>query len=237
MKQIHFFFNQQRCTGCAACAVACKDWNQLPAGHAPQWRRVYTAELGRFPAVEVLHLCMSCFHCDNAPCVKACPTGALYKRTTDGIVLVDRERCEGCRACERACPYGAPQYQPGDLRMMKCTFCVDRQALGLAPACVEACPYLALDAGTREQLEVRHGKLSALSAEDFPDLDAEHEATRPSVFVQRRAPRHGTDVGVSSLRRNGEATSHLRTVAGPTRHEWQQQAAQPLPKQRRHGKC
>jgi len=237
MQQIHFYFDQQRCTGCAACAVACKDWNHLPAGSAPQWRRVYTAELGRYPAPEVLHLCMSCFHCDNAPCVKACPTGALYKRTTDGIVLVDRERCEGCHACERACPYGAPQYQPGDARMMKCTFCVDRQEQGLAPACVEACPYLALDAGTQAELQTRHGELSALTAEDFPALDAEHEATRPSVFVRRRPARQGTDVARVTLRRNGLAAEHLRTVEGPTPAQWQQQAAQPFPKPRRRGRC
>ncbi len=237
MKQIHFYFDQQRCTGCAACAVACKDWNHLPAGSAPQWRRVYTAELGHFPAPDVLHLCMSCFHCDNAPCVKACPTGALYKREADGIVLVDRERCEGCRACERACPYGAPQYQPGDPRMMKCTFCIDRQMQGLAPACVEACPYLALDAGSREQLQVRHGKLSPLSIKDFPGLNAEHEATRPSVFVRRRTPRQATDVNEVKLRRNGRATNHLRTVEGPSTAQWKRQAAQPMPRQRRRGRC
>lgn len=209
----------------------------MPAGTAPQWRRVYSVELGQFPALDVLHLCMSCFHCDNAPCVKACPTGALYKREADGIVLVDRDRCEGCHACERACPYGAPQYQPGDRRMMKCTFCVDRQAQGLAPACVDACPYLALDAGTEAQLRVRHGPLTPLAQQDFSALDAEHEATHPSVFIRRRASREAVDVKAAMLRHNGQRTAHLRTVAGPSTEEWQQRAQQPLSKQRRSGPC
>ena len=113
-----------RCTGCQSCAVACKVENNEPLGI--WWNRVLTVggdnidqPSGTFPNLQMNYLPLACQHCENAPCVKVCPVDATYKRS-DGIVLVDYDRCIGCRYCMAACPYGVrafnwgdPEYSPG----------------------------------------------------------------------------------------------------------------------------
>ncbi len=106
---------------------------QAQQAHAPQ------------PAM-TLHFPRSCLHCETPACVTVCPTGASYKRAEDGIVLVDEDKCIGCKLCSWACPYGAREYSPVEGVMKKCTLCVDRiynEHLPEAerqPACVQACP-------------------------------------------------------------------------------------------------
>ncbi len=102
---------------------------------------------GTTPATPLtLHFPRSCLHCENAACVTVCPTGASYKRASDGIVLVDESKCIGCKLCSWACPYGAREYDAVEGVMKKCTLCVDRiynESLDEAervPACVQACP-------------------------------------------------------------------------------------------------
>ncbi|MEM7212622.1 MAG: 4Fe-4S dicluster domain-containing protein, partial [Pseudomonadota bacterium] len=88
----------------------------------------------------------SCLHCEAAPCVTVCPTGASYKRVEDGIVLVDEDKCIGCGLCAWACPYGAREMDPAEQVMKKCTLCVDRiynenlPEVDREPACVRTCP-------------------------------------------------------------------------------------------------
>ncbi len=104
-----------RCIGCTSCAVACKMHNAIPPGL--WWRRVdsFGTELhpiasGEYPnKLHILYLTIACMHCDNPPCVNVCPVGASFKRE-DGLVLIDYERCIGCRYCMTACPYGARQF-------------------------------------------------------------------------------------------------------------------------------
>ena len=149
------------CVGCHACAVACKAWNTQgeagpladtdPYGGDPSgaWlNRVHSYEIAPrdgAPA-QIVHFPKSCLHCDDAPCVTVCPTGASFKRAEDGIVLVNEDRCMGCGLCAWACPYGARELDPAAGVMKKCTLCVDRihdDALPEAdrvPACVKACP-------------------------------------------------------------------------------------------------
>jgi len=179
--QFGFYFDQTRCTGCFTCVVACKDWNDVPAGPA-SWRRVVTTENGKYPELSVTFLSTACHHCAEPDCVAACPVGAITKRELDGIVVVDREKCLGkdnCDMCLQACPYDAPQFGAEDnARMQKCHFCLDRLLEGKKPACVDACPLRALDAGPIEELQARYG--STREAEGF----RYEENLRPSIIFK-----------------------------------------------------
>ena len=137
MKQFGLCFDQTRCTGCETCVVACKDWNDIPAGPA-FWIRVATTEQGNFPNVLVSFMARACYHCAEPPCVPACPTGASYRRP-DGIVLIDRDTCVGCGLCLEACPYSARHFDPASRKMGKCTSCAHLLERGERPACVKTC--------------------------------------------------------------------------------------------------
>ncbi len=96
--QLGFYFDQSRCTGCFACAIACKDWHDVPAGPA-RWMRLLYQEEGKFPKVFVSHMATPCYHCTEPVCVYICPNEAITKRDEDGIVVVDREKCREEKTC------------------------------------------------------------------------------------------------------------------------------------------
>ena len=161
--QIAFYYDQTRCTGCYACVVACKDWHDVPAGPA-SWRRVHCIEQGKFPNVFVAHLSTSCYHCAIPTCIAACPTEAIRKQKTDGVVIVDKERCLGkdqcAMFCRDACPYDSPQFGAEDnAKMQMCNFCFARLRENKAPLCVSACPVRALDYGPLNDLEAKYGNM------------------------------------------------------------------------------
>lgn len=126
----------ERCLGCYACVVACATENEL----APDAYRVRMREdvTGRFPDLTGEFRPESCYHCDDAPCVAVCPTGAT-RVNAEGIVTLEPARCIGCKACITACPYGM-RYLTVRGVADKCTFCAHRVADGRVPACVETCP-------------------------------------------------------------------------------------------------
>jgi Fe-S-cluster-containing dehydrogenase component len=148
----------KRCIGCYGCQIFCKAENATPPGILWSW--VLFRESGRYPDVHKIHLPLLCMHCEVAPCVEVCPTGATVRRP-DGIVTIDHTKCIGCRNCIIACPYGArsfygkeSEYFPGQgltpyekagLRkhpagvVEKCDFCLPRIERGLEPACVAGC--------------------------------------------------------------------------------------------------
>ncbi len=144
--QYGFFFDADRCVMCHACEVACKAARSVEQG--VNWRKVIEFWQGDFPSVSRTFVSMSCLHCAEPPCLKSCPTGAISKRSGDGIVAVDRRLCSGCRDCLAACPYAVPQFG-ADGTMQKCDFCLER---GIMPACVSPCPADAIFFGTMEDL-------------------------------------------------------------------------------------
>ena len=151
VKRPAFILDVQICTGCKTCMVACKDKNDLE--DRIRWRRVVEYCGGQWLAMSDgtfrqdvfgYYISVSCNHCADPICVEVCPTGAM-NQDKNGIVMVDETSCMGCRYCEWACPYGAPQYQEAKGQMSKCDFCYDELEAGGTPACVAACPTRALN--------------------------------------------------------------------------------------------
>ena len=94
MTQYGFFIDQSRCIGCNQCTIACMQWHDIPPGPV-KLMRVYQWEKGNFPEIGLKALPVNCYHCENPVCVKACPSGALFKEKKYGAVLVDADKCEG----------------------------------------------------------------------------------------------------------------------------------------------
>jgi molybdopterin-containing oxidoreductase family iron-sulfur binding subunit len=102
----------RRCVGCKACTVACKQENKTPPGVS--YTVVVEEAIGNRPDDKPIFMTKPCFHCEKPPCVDVCPVSATFKRAQDGIVVVDYDRCIGCRYCETACPYGARYFDFGE---------------------------------------------------------------------------------------------------------------------------
>ena len=151
MSDYHLSQDVKKCIGCHACAVACKSHKDLPVGpKISQIIPVGPTMVGGLPRATYTFL--HCFHCEKPWCVDACPTGAMQKRPSDGIVFVDPELCVGCKVCMSACPWGVPQWNPETRKAVKCDYCMDRVDQGLDPACVTVCTTRCLDFGTPNEL-------------------------------------------------------------------------------------
>jgi formate dehydrogenase iron-sulfur subunit len=182
-----------KCIGCRGCQVVCKSWNELQAGQssfsetgtnpryldANNYTRVLFREVsGPDGSLRWSFVKRQCMHCLEPACVSACPVGA-FVRTAEGAVAYRDERCFGCRYCMVACPFQIPKYQWSSRvpLIRKCTFCADRQALGMDPACVTTCPTGALRFGERDEL----------LSEAHQRIEAEPGRYHPEVYGERTA--------------------------------------------------
>ncbi len=215
--------DQSKCVGCWTCAVGCKAINDEPLGY--WWNRVLTTEPdssaqiaapatpavdvphGTFPNLDLAFLPLACQHCNNAPCEKVCPVGATFRRD-DGLILIDYERCIGCRYCVAACPYGVrifnwgpakrePDFVIGygsdyrtDGRLVfepvrpvgvveKCTLCVERIDAHEQPFCVDVCPVGARVFG---DLDDPRSEVSVLVNQEGAEQLLAELGTDPNIF-------------------------------------------------------
>jgi Fe-S-cluster-containing dehydrogenase component len=188
----------KRCVGCNACTLACKQEHGTP--DEIHYARVVTREVGTYPETKRTFLPVLCNHCKDAPCERVCPTGATYIRP-DGIVMIEKKKCIGCRACTVACPYMNRHFvekgmldDAGDANnpyqavkvqgfeegtMTKCNFCAHRIDQGLEPACVVTCPSEARIFG---DLDEEGGRLQQLISERESWQLLPEAETNPSVF-------------------------------------------------------
>ncbi len=201
IKNPAFYFNADTCVGCKACMIACKDKHNNPVGIL--WRRVAEFSGGEWilnnnayrQNVFAYYVSISCNHCENPLCAKACPSMATHK-TEEGIVRIDQTKCVGCRYCEWSCPYGAPQYDMENKVMTKCDFCYDYLQEGKTPSCVAACPSRSLDFGNYDELVVKYGTHGTIAP--LPSSDK----TRPHLIINpnRNSKPEGSEMGIRGSR-------------------------------------
>ena len=197
-KQLGFYLDQTACTGCKACQIACKDKNNLPVGI--NWRRVAEYSGGTWsqdesedtfkPNVFTYYTSVACNHCEDPICIRVCPTKAMHKGE-DGIVSIDASVCIGCRYCEWACPYSAPQFRADKGVMSKCNFCQDFLAEGREPACVSACPSRVLDFGEIDDLRKKHGDRADIEPLPDPSITKPNLVITPHKDAQRSGQGQG----------------------------------------------
>jgi len=160
-----FVFNSARCNGCYSCQIACKDehvGNDWTPYARPQpdtgqfWMKLNEYVRGQVPKVKMSYVGVPCQHCDDAPCITACPVeGGIYTRS-DGLVIIDPVKCTGCMSCVDACPYGAIYYNADLSIAQKCTGCahlLDKYGW-TTTRCADVCPTLALQFGEESELDL-----------------------------------------------------------------------------------
>jgi len=163
-----------KCNGCYNCQIACKDEhvdNDWTPYAKPQpdtgqfWMKITDMVRGSVPKVKISYMPDICQHCDDAPCIPACPQNAIYNRD-DGIVIIDPEKCTGSRDCVNTCPYGAIYFNEDLNLAQKCTMCAHLLDRGWKePRCVEVCPTGALTFGEEDDLKGLIGKAEVLHPE------------------------------------------------------------------------
>lgn len=207
MAEVAILYDSSKCMACKGCQVACKQWNQLPSpltadeyeftnsyqsplDLAPDtWLIIDFDEVDQDIGIEWNFMRDACFHCTDAACEAACPTGAISKRD-NGAVVIDQEKCIGCRYCVNSCPFSVPKWKEAENKTFKCRLCQDRTENGLSPACVSTCPTGALTFGDRNEMvataqsrvgELKTGGFDKAEVYGADELDGMHV-----IFVAHR---------------------------------------------------
>jgi len=143
----------EKCMACKSCEIACAVVHSksgvleesITERPKPQ-RRVTVEAVGEFAVP------LQCRHCEDAPCIAVCPTAAIHRQQANGPVLIEQDRCIGCKFCLVVCPFGVIEVSSDGKAMIKCDLCIERTKTGQEPACVEACPTKALKLGSEKEL-------------------------------------------------------------------------------------
>jgi Fe-S-cluster-containing dehydrogenase component len=185
MPQLGWLIDLDKCTGCETCTVACKSEN-----NTRPLSSVVKQEKGVYPRPSLTFVTSGCNHCEHPACLASCPVSdvddtsnennAIFKRATDGIVLINQDVCIGCKNCIQTCPYGTPQFNTATAKVEKCTFCLHRLEAGFLPACVTTC--------VGNALHLVNDFNSNESGMNAPDGFANPLLTKPSVKFSTGQP-------------------------------------------------
>ena len=204
-KKYGWVVDVRRCFGCHGCEVACKSENDVPLGNYIRQTIYHDYEKPQGGLARVM-VPMACQHCEDAPCIKACPCGALHKGS-GGSVQVNYDTCSGHAACKEACPYGAIYIDPVANQAIKCHNCTHRLDAGLEPPCASTCPSEALYFGDlndpessvsklAKKIELEEGRLGELETlrpekETQPRMRFVTDDSHPMSAWEPKVPREG----------------------------------------------
>ncbi len=179
-KRYGWVVDTRRCFGCHGCEVACKAENDIPLGHYIR-QTIYQDFEKPSGGIARVMVPMACQHCEDAPCIKACPCGALHKGS-GGSVQVDYDVCSGHAACKEVCPYGAIYIDPVANQAIKCHNCTHRVDEGMEPPCVSTCPSEALFFGDLNDPDSAVSRITArLEAEGSLETLRPEKGTSPRM--------------------------------------------------------
>jgi Fe-S-cluster-containing dehydrogenase component len=181
MTQLAFVIDLKRCIGCDTCIVGCKVENVSEPGRS-RLKVHDTArreDFGRQDGTPHYYLPTMCHHCVDAPCITACPANSLWRNEADGMVMLDTDKCIGCRRCEEACPYDAISFDAEVGTADKCTMCSHRVERDEKPSCVVVCPTRAIHFG---DIHDPQAKFSELLATREHKVLAEGAGARPQIY-------------------------------------------------------
>jgi len=213
MAETAILYDSSKCTACKGCQVACKQWNQLsspltndeytytesfqaPLDLAPNtWLIINFREEDKEIGIDWNFMRNSCFHCTEAACEMACPVGAISHKD-NGAVVIDQEKCIGCRYCVASCPFEVPRWDEAKNKTFKCWQCFDRTSAERQPACVSTCPTGALEYGDRaDMLGIARERVDQLKAAGHAKAEIYGEkelgGLHTIVVAQRGLEAHG----------------------------------------------